>query len=104
MNQLRGGAHYQIVEEAYFTQMLDQFIKRHPRLTDVWRAVSWELSRDPFDGVPVPQEDEFFCYKSLTIGPVPSFYFVYKIDEPEKTLYFISLWPAQEVFYEAQTN
>ncbi len=88
--------YYQIVEEEYFREKLDSLREKYPRIDDVWGGICWNLARDPFSGVPVPHEVEYKIFKSTAIGPTPSFWFLYKVEENKKIIRFISIEAVDE--------
>lgn len=82
---------YEIVEENFFQEKVDVLRKQYPRLEEVLKDVTWQLSRSPYEGEDVPFENFHRIYKTFPTWDTPSFWFLYRIDESTRTIYLISV-------------
>lgn len=78
-----------VVEEPRFTQDIDFYRSRYPRIDDVHASVTWSLSRDPRLGSPLPVAPDFYVFETTPIGSTPAFWVLYTFDQNKVYLHSI---------------
>lgn len=69
-----------VIEEQRFTQDIDNFRRIYARIDDVQRAITWQLSRNPLIGTPLPMAPDFRVYETDSVGSTPAFWVLYSFD------------------------
>jgi hypothetical protein len=67
-------------ENALFSEKVEQYRERYPRIDDVVDAACWLLAREPRAGQQLPDDPEYFILQTVSVGSTPSFWILYHFD------------------------
>lgn len=82
-----------VVEEPRFTQDVDRFREKYPRIDEVHEALTWDLARRPSGGTPLDKFPDYRVYTTTEIGDTPAFWVLYSFDEYK--VYLMSIEPVR---------
>lgn len=87
--------YYEIIDEEYFGKKLTELKTTHERIYEIHDAITWRLGKNQ-EGTAIPGFPDHRVYKTVPIGNIPSFWVVFKVDNPESRVHLISLQPIEE--------
>jgi hypothetical protein len=78
-----------VIEEPRFTQDIDGFRRKYPRIDEVHLAITWILARTPFAGTPLEVAPDFRVFETTAVGDTPAFWVLYTFDHEKVYLHSI---------------
>jgi len=87
--------YYEIIDEKSFAEKLTGLKPIHERILEIHEAITWRLGKNQ-EGTAIPGFPDYRVYKTVPIGDIPSFWVLFKVDNPGEKVHLISLEPVEE--------
>jgi len=81
----------EVAETPYFSEKADQFREVYSLFDHVLDGVCWELARNPTVGTNLPDDPEYYVYKTTAKGRTPAFVVLYSFHETQVQLLSINV-------------